>query len=152
MVFKKVYNDAQIPVIKTKYSAGIDLYSYETISLRQLKPEVVGTGVWFDKDGGPIGETILDRSKSGDSLFFILELRSSLRAKGITSLGAGIIDFDYSDEWKVVLCNVTKDTQIIEKGERIAQAVLLSHFSRQAISQPRLPTEERKGGFGSTGN
>ena len=148
MVFKKVYNDAQTPVIKTKGSAGIDLYSYETVSLKQFEPIVIGTGVWFDKDGGPIG----DRSKFGDSLFFILELRSSLRAKGITSLGSGIIDFDYSDEWKVVLCNVTDSTQIIEKGERVAQAVLLRHFSRQAIGEPGLPSEERKGGFGSTGN
>ena len=147
MIFRKLHSDSQLPVIKTKLSAGIDLYSYETLTLSSLETKVIGTGVWFDKDGGPVG----DRSMFSGSYFFILELRSSLRAKGLSSLGTGIIDFDYTDEWKVVICNITENTQRIEKGERIAQAVLLRHFSTYLVGGAAEERYTRTGGFGSTG-
>ena len=63
-------------------------------------------------------------------------------------MGSGIIDMDYQGEWKEVICNLSGDVYIIKKGDRIAQAVLMSHNTGSLKQYASF--EERVGGFGST--
>ena len=144
MIFQKLQEDAKLPVIKTKYSAGMDLCSIEKIEIKPGETKVIGTGLAciFDED---------ELGRFGDKCFFILELRSSLRAKGLSSNGTGIIDMDYQDEWKVIMSNNSSESFHIEKGDRIAQAVMMEHSMSYFSFDQFRSDEKRKGGLGSTG-
>ena len=141
MKFEKIYQDSQLPVIKTEFSAGLDFYSREDVDISPQETVVVGLGV----------RSIFDQSEfeDGNNKFFLLELRSSLRVKGLTALGSGIIDMDYQGEWKEVICNLSKETYSIKKGDRIAQAVMMSHITGTLDEYKTF--DKRVGGFGSTG-
>ena len=83
--------------------------------------------------------------------------RSGLAAKhGVTVLNTpGTIDSDYRGEIIVILINHGKEPFKIEKGDRIAQAVIgqtvSSFISLNKVSQILDDTERSSGGFGSTG-
>ena len=141
MKFEKIYEDSQLPIIKTEFSAGLDFYSHEYVEIEPQETVVVGLGV----------RSIFDQSEfeNGNNKFFLLELRSSLRVKGLTALGSGIIDMDYQDEWKEVISNLSKETYIINKGDRIAQAVMMSHITGTLDEYKTF--DKRVGGLGSTG-
>ena len=111
MNFEKLYNDSQLPVIQTKFSAGLDLYSYQDVEVKPFETVVVGLGI----------RSIFTEIefREGNNQCFILELRSSLRAKGLTSLGTGIIDMDYQGEWLQVVCNLSKESYTVKKGDTL---------------------------------
>ena len=80
--------------------------------------------------------------------------RSGLALKhGITVLNApGTIDADYRGEIGVVLINLSKDTFIVNDGERIAQMVIARHETAEFIEVETLnETERGEGGYGHTG-
>ena len=141
MKFEKIYEDSQLPIIKTEFSAGLDFYSRENVDIKPQNTVVVGLGV----------RSVFDESEfqDGNNKFFLLELRSSLRMQGLTALGSGIIDMDYLGEWKEVICNLSNNIYTIKKGDRIAQAVMMSHMTGTPNEYKTFDT--RKGGFGSTG-
>jgi len=73
--------------------------------------------------------------------------------EGLTvSQGVGVIDPDYRGEIKVSLLNTSNEVRKIQRGQRIAQLVLMPIF--QGIINPveELGSTDRGvGGFGSTG-
>jgi len=80
--------------------------------------------------------------------------RSGLAIKqGLTCLNTpGTIDADYRGEIKVILINLSKETQTINDGDRIAQMVFCA--VEQVIFETviELATTDRgAGGFGHTG-
>ena len=84
--------------------------------------------------------------------------RSGLAAKkGVTVLNSpSTIDSDYSGEIKVILINHGKETFIVTKGDRIAQAVISTVTAKNIIKLNKISkiekdTERGTGGFGSTG-
>ncbi len=80
--------------------------------------------------------------------------RSGLAVKhGITVVNApGTIDSDYRGEIKVGLINLGKGEFVIERGMRIAQAILARVFRIEWQSCQSLPESSRgDGGFGHTG-
>ena len=64
----------------------------------------------------------------------------------------GTIDEDFRGELQVILLNIGAEPFIVERGARIAQAVLapVIRASWSLVSQLD-PTERNEGGFGSTG-
>jgi dUTPase len=63
---------------------------------------------------------------------------------------AGVIDQDFeSNEIKVMLYNANEYKQVITKGEKIAQMLILPHLQHLAKGVI-LKYDERTGGFGST--
>ena len=80
--------------------------------------------------------------------------RSGLAAKrGLTCLNSpGTIDSDYRGEIKVILVNLSNETQVIEPAERIAQMVITKH-ERVTLQEVEVlnDTSRGAGGFGSTG-
>ena len=84
--------------------------------------------------------------------------RSGLAAKkGVTVLNSpGTIDSDYTGEIKVILINHGKETFIVTKGDRIAQAVISTVTAKNIINLNKVKsidkeTDRGSGGFGSTG-
>lgn len=80
--------------------------------------------------------------------------RSGLAARhGITVVnGPGLIDSGYRGEIQVVLINLGTEPFIIERGDRIAQLVVIPVSEPEFTVVEELPESGRgSGGFGSTG-
>jgi deoxyuridine 5'-triphosphate nucleotidohydrolase len=80
--------------------------------------------------------------------------RSGLALRhGITLPNApGTIDEDYRGEIQVILLNAGRDTFVVERGARIAQAVVAPVVRAEWVVVESLdPTVRGNGGFGSTG-
>jgi len=80
--------------------------------------------------------------------------RSGLAIKqGLTCLNTpGTIDADYRGEIKVILINLSKETQTIENGDRIAQMVFQKVEKINWLPVDNInETERGAGGFGHTG-
>jgi dUTP pyrophosphatase len=121
----------------TPDAVGYDLFATEDVLIPPQTHAVVGTGVSSQLMG----------------CFAVLFDRSGLAAKYGVGRLAGLIDPDYLQEWKVVLANLCgREAYQVKKGDRIAQAVFFDLPKVRVIgTQVEVGTEERKGGFGSTG-
>ena len=79
--------------------------------------------------------------------------RSGLAVKNFIDVGAGVIDSDYRGEVKVLLFNLSQDTDFsVSPGDRIAQMIIEKYtpttlFEVESLSE----TVRGEGGFGSTG-
>jgi dUTP pyrophosphatase len=130
-----------LPNYETEGSAGMDLRAHitEPIALKPLERCMIPTGIFIEL---PLGYEAQVRPRSG------------LAAKrGLTCLNSpGTIDADYRGELKVILVNLSNETQTIEPEERIAQMVIAKH-ERIVWSEVTVLSETVRGagGFGSTG-
>lgn len=130
-----------LPVYATAGSSGMDLLVAVDAPMELAPGEVkaIPTGLIFEI---PVGMEIQIRPRSG------LALRNS-----VTCLNTpGTIDADYRGEVKVILANLGANPFRIERGMRIAQAVLTPVLRARLISVEDLTDTDRgDGGFGSTG-
>lgn len=122
--------------------SGFDLYSTEDIVIGPFDRTLVPTGLHFDIQDG---YEIQVRSKSGLAL-----------KQGLMVLNSpGTVDQGYTGEIKVILFNTTKDVVKIQKGQKIAQAVVCPVVSGKWINLVKVNNIENKdrsnNGFGSTG-
>lgn len=176
-MFKSI-NGGILPCRFTRHSAGFDVYSNEDVVIGAGETKIIGLGIALDFDA--IARNIaFDRMINLEDWmkchYFALHIRSSLRAKGLTSLGTGIIDMDYRDEIKMVIHNpvqrveavfncdyvetrldekpddvrVKNTKYTIKKGDKIGQLILCRHEGWLLPSE-YAKDEERVGGFGSS--
>ncbi len=139
----KIINKSKnvLPNYETEGSAGMDLRAdiTESVTLKSLERAMIPTGIFIEL---PMGYEAQVRPRSG------------LAAKrGLTCLNSpGTIDADYRGELKVILVNLSNETQVIEPAERIAQMVIAKH-ERIVWSEVSILNETVRGagGFGSTG-
>jgi dUTP pyrophosphatase len=79
---------------------------------------------------------------------------STPRRKGLlVPHGVGVIDQDYcgpDDEVRAQVLNYTARPVLVERGDRIAQAILV-HIARAEFIEADALLPESRGGFGSTG-
>jgi dUTP pyrophosphatase len=120
----------------TNHSAGLDLVSTETRTLEPGESYLFGTGMTTQMQPDQVA---LVFARSG------LAVKHGIRLRN----GTGVIDADYKGEIKVCLQNDGTSPFAVERGERIAQLVLLP-FTR-FDNVPVKTTERKGGGFGSTG-
>ncbi len=130
-----------LPSYETIASAGMDLRANltEPIVIEPMDRALIPTGLFMEL---PIGYEAQVRPRSGLAL-----------KKGITCLNSpGTVDADYRGEVGVILANLSKETFVVENGERIAQMVIAKHERAEWVETEELSTTERgAGGFGSTG-
>ncbi len=139
----KIVNKSQnaLPAYETEGSAGMDLRAdiSDNITLKPLERAMIPTGLFIEL---PLGYEAQVRPRSG------------LAAKrGLTCLNSpGTIDSDYRGELKVILVNLSNETQVIEPAERIAQMVIAKH-ERVTLHEVQILNDTLRGagGFGSTG-
>jgi len=136
---KKIHPNAQIPRYAHEGDAGMDLISIENIVIEPKHRVAVRTGLQVEL---PKGYEMQIRPRSGLAL-----------TKGITVLNTpGTIDSEYRGEIRVILINLSSDDYYLEKGDKIAQAVI-NKFERAKIEESKelSVTKRNKSGFGSTG-
>lgn len=88
-------------------------------------------------------------------MLMIVSRSSTPLKKGLwVANGVGIVDQDYcgaDDEIGVLLYNFTKHPVHIERGERIAQGVVVKIEKAEWTEDDQFLKKESRGGFGSTG-
>ncbi len=134
-------NDQPLPHYQTEFSAGMDLHANvkEPFVLRPGAVTLVPTGFAV---AIPTGYEIQIRPRSGLAAKF-----------GVTVVNSpGTIDADYRGEIKVALINLSNSDFVVDRGMRIAQAVL-SQVPVCVWSEVKelSATNRGEGGFGSTG-
>ena len=130
-----------LPEYATPGSSGLDLRASISApeSLEPMERKLIPTGIFLQI---PIGMEAQVRPRSGMAL-----------KQGITCLNSpGTIDADYRGEIKVLLINLSTETQMITPGERIAQLVFAPVLQVNLIAVNDLEETLRgAGGFGHTG-
>lgn len=128
--------EGPLPMRGTSKSAGYDLTANEGFVIDPGKRVLVKTGVTVTLE---------------DNEYLAIVPRSGLTYKnGITVLNTpGTIDADYyPGEIGVILYNTGDAPFVVEKGDRIAQAILCEY---KTMGVDLVKDRERNGGFGSTG-
>jgi dUTP pyrophosphatase len=140
--FTKIHPDAITPKYNYETDSGFDLHSVEDVVIPSLGRVLVKTGI---KLNIPQSCEIQVRPKSG------LALKS-----GLTVLNTpGTVDEGYTGEIMVIIFNVSNEQVKINKGMKIAQAVLCPVFAGKMVELHEVVEIEDKdrgdNGFGSTG-
>lgn len=140
--FSRSNPNSVTPSYAYETDSGFDLYSTEEKYIEPFGRELIPTGLHFDI---PENYEIQIRSKSGLAL-----------KQGLMVLNSpGTIDQGYTGEIQVILFNTTKTTVKIEKGQKIAQAVVCPILTSNWIEIKEVDSVEKKdrgdNGFGSTG-
>lgn len=141
--FKKLSSSAKLPEYGSEFAAGMDLFSSneESIIIEPSKRKMIPTGL----------------SMSYDNMNYYMRIapRSGLTVKSSIDVGAGVIDFDYRGEIKVVLMNNGTEDFIVTKNMKIAQMIptmTISPNNAKIVEvQEQSETQRGAGGFGSTG-
>ena len=136
-------SNINLPVRKTKYSAGYDIEAAEDTVIpsfkKGMKPTLVKTGI---------------KAYMGEDEVLILANRSSNPGKKglILANSIGVIDSDYygnpDNDGHIMFAfyNIKDEDIEIKKGDAIGQAI----FQKFLVTDDDIATGERKGGFGST--
>ena len=149
--FSKVHPDVPTPKRAHPTDAGVDLTAWsidtgeeqgtdwETDVISPGVSRVFGTGVRVAVPEGYVG---------------LLFARSSLGVKRRLDVanGTGVIDAGFRGEVKVCLRNTGRIHARLERGERIAQLVVVPCDLEEWVEVEHLgDTDRGEGGFGSTG-
>lgn len=139
MNIKMLDYEAKVPTRGTNNSAGFDLYANHDATIQPGKSEMVGTGVAMEIPDSCVG---LVFARSG------LACKQGLRPANCV----GVIDSDYRGEVMVCLYNDANQNRFVDKGDRIAQLVIVPYMAPTlAIVDELSDTERSDGGFGHTG-
>ena len=135
-------SDNKDPEYAYESDSGFDLRSSQELEILPFGRNLVSTGIRFDI---PDGYEIQVRSKSGLAL-----------NQGLMVLNSpGTIDSGYQGEVKVIIFNTTNEVVKIEKGQKVAQAVLCPVVNGKWVNLTKISEIEKKdrndNGFGSTG-
>lgn len=139
---EKIHPDAILPTYAYPTDSGFDLCSVEKIVMAPNSRIAIPTGLKFQFDEN---HELQIRPKSGLALNM-----------GLTVLNTpGTVDHGYTGEIKVIIFNTNNQHVVIEKGMKVAQAVLCPVVNGKYIIFEEVDSLENKdrgdNGFGSTG-
>lgn len=135
---KKLNTNAKVPTRGSEEAAGYDLYSNSDVEIRPEGTIKVNTGIAMEIPKGYFGAIY---ARSG------LATKEGLRPANCV----GVIDSDYRGEIIVAIHNDSNIVRVVEKGERIAQIVIMPYLSVEFEEVDNLDETKRgNGGFGST--
>ena len=132
-----------LPIRKTKYSAGYDIEAAEDVVIPSFKkgmnPTLVKTG--------------LKAYMQNDEMLLLYNRSSNPKKKGlIMANSVGVVDKDYygnpdnDGHFMFAFFNIKEEDVLIKKGEAIGQAI----FQKYLMVDDDAAEGERVGGFGST--
>lgn len=139
ITFRKLDKELPTPRHAHPGDGGVDLYAREAVRLEPEEWTLVPTGIAVAIPDGYAG---------------LVVPRSGLAARqgvGVVN-GPGLVDAGYRGEIKVILINHSAVPLQLERGERVAQLVVVPVVEQEFIEVDELPESTRgAGGFGSTG-
>ena len=132
-----------LPIRKTKYSAGYDIEAAEDVTIPSFKkgmnPTLVKTG--------------LKAYMQDDEMLLLYNRSSNPKKKGlILANSVGVVDKDYygnvDNDGHIMFAfyNIKDEDVEIKKGDAIGQAI----FQKYLVTDDDAAEGERAGGFGST--
>jgi len=126
------------PLVQAKeFDAGYDITSNETKVAHQYSSTKFSTGLSMAIPPGYVGKVVS---------------RSGLSFKHCIEVGAGVIDSGYRGEIKIHLHNFGDRPVVINKGDRIAQIIILKHETPVfELVESLDETDRGANGFGHTG-
>ena len=132
-----------LPIRKTKYSAGYDIEAAEDVVIPSFKK---GTNPTLVKTG-------LKAYMQDDEMLLLYNRSSNPKKKGlILANSVGVVDKDYygnvDNDGHIMFAfyNIKDEDVEIKKGDAIGQAI----FQKYLITDDDSAEGEREGGFGST--
>ena len=138
---RRLDSTVSLPSYGTSEAAGFDLASAHDLLVGARQIALVRTGLVIEVPTG---------------YFLAIFARSSTPLKRglIVANGVGVIDPDYSgpnDEVMIQVMNVTETEVRVQRGDRLAQGIVLPapRVTWEEVSEIR---ELTRGGFGSTGS
>jgi|SRR5690625_3844984 len=135
--FKKLSDNAILPVKAHPTDSGFDLFTNENDYIKGGYTKVLKTGIAIKL---PPGYEAQVRPRSG------ITSKTDLRVQ------LGTIDNSYTGEIGIIVDNQSKMTTRIEKGYKLAQLVITPIPIVEAYEITELPKTERGNkGFGSSG-
>jgi dUTP pyrophosphatase len=135
--FKKLDERAVLPSRGSLYSAGLDLYSIEDLSIQPKQRVLARTGLAVAIPEGHYGRIA---PRSG------LALRTGL------DVLSGVIDADYRGEIGCLLYNTGDETIELPAQSKICQLIIEKIITPEAAWADEIDETDRgSGGFGSTG-
>lgn len=136
MKFKKLSEDAHMPVRANEYAAGYDLYSSRIYAVPPRGRCLIKTDISLEIPTGHYGR---------------IAPRSGLALKHGLDVGGGVIDSDYRGNIGVILFNHTDEPFFIAKWDKIAQIIIIPIITPVLEEVVELTETERgENGFGST--
>lgn len=136
---KRFDPDLALPAYQTAGAAGMDLVARLSVTIAPHQTGEVPLNVGFELPEG---------------YWALVAARSSLHKRGLAlANGIGIGDSDYAgpeDEYRAVLLNFTDQAVTVERGDRIAQLLVLP-YPRIQWQEVRELQKPSRGGLGSTG-
>ncbi|NND03474.1 MAG: dUTP diphosphatase [Acidimicrobiia bacterium] len=140
ILLKQLDPDIPLPSHATSGDAGVDLYAREAGTIWPGERKLVPTGVAVAVPSGYVG---------------LIAPRSGLAIKhGISLVNSpGILDSGYRGEIHAVMINQGDEAFEYDRGDRIAQLVVVPFAQQHFEVVEELPESDRgEGGFGSTGS
>jgi dUTP pyrophosphatase len=139
--FKKLHPDAKIPQYQTEGAAGMDLVACNDALITIWPGGVALIPLGFAVEL-PGGWEMQIRPRSGLALNHTVTVLNS----------PGTVDSDYRAECKAIVINHGRMALTVDKGDRIAQAVVAKAAQAIMVEVKELSQTTRgQGGFGSTG-
>ena len=133
---KRLHAEARLPARAHPSDAGLDLSTVESAEIAPGEGRMLSTGLAFAIPEGFVG---------------MIADRSSMARKGLKVAG-GIIDASYRGEVRVVLWNLSRESQSVATGDRVAQMLLVPVSLAVCEDVADLDATVRgEGGFGSSG-
>lgn len=133
---KKLKSDAQLPRYAHPGDVGMDLYAMETQTLAPMEHGRFWHGFALEF---PEGYTAMVKDKS------------SISKAGLHQLG-GVFDAGYRGEYNTHLVNLSDKPYTFEKGDKVAQLVIIPVAIAELEEVTELSESSRgEGAFGSTG-
>ena len=137
MKVKKLHPDALLPQRAHATDSGADLFALQRTELAPRAITHVHTGIAVELPEGTSG---------------IIWGKSSVESKGIKAM-AGLVDAPYRGELIVCMYNLNDTPFVFEKGQKVAQLVVLPTLYPEFEEVKELSgTSRGTGGFGSTGS
>ena len=134
----KETKDAILPEYAHFSDAGADLYSNEEVDIQPNEVKIISTGLKVEI---PNGYEMQIRNRSG----------MTVKTPIIVQLGT--IDSDYRGSLGIMMYNHGNIPYRVQKGDKIAQAVIMPTYHGNFLVVDKLTETERgEGGFGSTDN
>ncbi|MBI2475618.1 MAG: dUTP diphosphatase [Candidatus Taylorbacteria bacterium] len=133
---KRLHPEAKLPSYAHPGDAGLDLYSLEEATIPPGGHHRFQNGFALELPDGYVA---------------IVKDKGSIAKAGLHAMG-GVFDAGFRGEYNVHLVNLSDRPYVFEKGDKVAQLVILPVARAKLVEAETLgETSRGKGQFGSTG-